>query len=145
MVTAPVSTGTIITPAPGTAVPTPMPRPGATPAAGVLIPAGGVVTSGYTPVTTAGYTVMTEPAPARRGLFARFRTRGTTVAAPMPMTVVAPAPMPMPMTTVVPASGTTIVPTTVVPMTTTSDVVMTTGTTAPRMGLLARLRARMGR
>ena len=132
MATAPqLETGTIVTPSPSiaipsTTIPTPMPKP-----AGVA-PASGTVTS--TPmVTTAAYTVPSQP--ARTGLFSRNRSRTTT--AVVPASVVAP--MTMPMNVVVPASATV----TSMPMTS-SSMMMTsaTMTTSSRMGLLSRLRAR---
>ena len=132
MTTAPqLETGTIVTPSPSitippTTIPTPMPKP-----AGVT-PASGTVTS--TPmVTTAAYTVPSQP--ARTGLFSRNRSRTTT--AVVPASVVAP--MTMPMNVVVPASAT------VAMMPTTSSSMMMTSatmTTSSRMGLLSRMRAR---
>lgn len=143
----PAAPGTVITPAPvytpapptaAPAVPAPLPSRPITGGSAVVVPSSGVVMNG-TMVTTAGYTVIPEQTQVRRGLFGRFRTRGTGTVVPASM------PMPMPTSGIVPASAavTSATPTVVMP---TGMPVMAepTTTATPRRGLLARLRARRG-
>jgi hypothetical protein len=104
---------------------------------------------------TESYVVMSQTTTARRGLFGRLRSRGTTMMTPVAM-VPTPPPMPAPGTTittpttttpttgVIPASG-TIVTTDGSVITTDGSVITTADYTTPvqtRRGLFGRLRNR---